>query len=147
MYNYWGGGENILSPPPPHFSYWGGGAAPPRPPPPAFYASVPRYVNSFTWFSVVSSTLMSSSMVIVEFGWNITSVFFMLILRPNFDDALANASTILWISSAISALSSAKSSSLTSIFVVFVFALKCIKIIGDKIRVGRHDGRMQKNVI
>ena len=53
------------------------------------------------------STLMSS-MVVVEFGWNITSVFFMLILRPNFDDALANASTILWISSAewaISALS------------------------------------------
>ena len=74
-------------------------------------------MNSFTWFSVVSSTLM----VIVEFGWNITSVFYMLILRPNFDDALANASTILWISSAeweISALSSAKSSSLTSIFVI-----------------------------
>ena len=76
---------------------------------------------SFTGFSVVSSTLMSSSMVIVEFGWNITSVFFMFILRPNFDHALANASAILWISStewAISALSSAKSSSLTSIFVV-----------------------------
>ena len=71
---------------------------------------------------MVSSTLMSSSMVVVEFGWNITSVFFMLILRPNFDDALANASTILWISSAewaISALSSEKSSSLTSIFVFF----------------------------
>ena len=43
------------------------------------------------------------------------------------DDALANASTIFWISSAewaISALSSAKNSYLTSIFVVFVFALK-----------------------
>ena len=53
-----------------------------------------------TRFSVVSSTLMSSFMVIVEFGWNITFVFFMLLLRPNFDDALANASTILWISSA-----------------------------------------------
>ena len=74
---------------------------------------------------------MSSSMVVVEFGWNITSVFFMLILRSNFDDALANASTILWISSAeeeISVLSSAKSSSLTSIFVVFVFALKCATV-------------------
>ena len=80
---------------------------------------------------MVSSTLMSSSMVIVEFGWNITSVFLMLILRPNFDDALANASTILWISSAecaIGALSSAKGSSLTSIFVVFVFALKCATV-------------------
>ena len=74
---------------------------------------------------------MSSSMVIVEFGWNITSVFFMLILRPNFDDALENASTFLWIFSAewaISALSSAKSSSLTSIFMVFVFALKCATV-------------------
>ena len=84
---------------------------------------LPRYVNSFTGFSMVSATLMSSSIVTVEFGWNITSVFFMLILRPNFDDALANASTILWISSAewaISALLSTKSSSLTSIFVVFV---------------------------
>ena len=62
---------------------------------------------------------------------NITSVFFMLILRPTFDDALANASTILWISSAewaISALSYAKSSSLTSIFVVFVFPLKCATV-------------------
>ena len=52
---------------------------------------------------------------------DMNSVFVMLILRPNFDDALANASTIFWISSAewvISALSSAKSSSLTSIFVV-----------------------------
>ena len=99
---------------------------------PSLAIILPRYVNSFTWVSVVSSTLMSSSMVIVEFGWNITSVFFMLlILRPNFDDALANVSTILWISSAewaISALSSAKSSSLTSIFVVFVFALKCATV-------------------
>ena len=51
-------------------------------------------MNYFTGFSVVSSTLMSSSMVVVEFGWNIASVFFMLILRPNFDDALANTSTI-----------------------------------------------------
>ena len=71
---------------------------------------LPRYVNSFTGLSVVLSTLMSSN-VVVEFRWNITSVFFMLILRPNFDDALANASTILWISSAewaISALSSEK---------------------------------------
>ena len=72
---------------------------------------LPIYVNSFTWFSVVSFTLISSSMVVIEFGWNIISVFFMLILRPKFDDALANASTILWISSAewaISALSSQK---------------------------------------
>ena len=70
-------------------------------------------------------------MVIVEFRWNMNSVFCMLILRPNFDDALANASTILWISSAewaIIALSSAKSSSLTSIFVFFVFALKCATV-------------------
>ena len=55
----------------------------------------------------------------------------MLILRPNFDDALANASSILWIYSAewaISALSSEKSSSLTSILVVFVFALKCAAV-------------------
>ena len=76
---------------------------------------------------MVSSTLMSSSMVIVEFGWNITSVFFMLILRPNFDDALANAfddaltnaSTLLWISSAewaISALSSAKKEVLSQVY-------------------------------
>ena len=69
---------------------------------------------------MVSSTLMSSSMVVVEFGWNITTLFFMLILRPNFDDVLANASPILWISSAeweISVMSSVKSSPLTSIFV------------------------------
>ena len=32
------------------------------------------YVNSCTGFSMVSSTLMSSSMVVVEFGRNITSV-------------------------------------------------------------------------
>ena len=39
MYNYWGGGENIHSPPPPTFHI--GGGAPPllAPPPPAFYAS------------------------------------------------------------------------------------------------------------
>ena len=95
---------------------------------PSLAIILPRYVNYFTGFSVVSSTLMSSSMVVVEFGWNITSVFFMLILRPNFDDALANASTILWISSAewaISALSSAKSSSLTSIFVFFLRSEVC----------------------
>ena len=94
---------------------------------PSLAIILPRYVNSFTGFSVVSSTLMSS-MVIVEFCWNITSVFLMLILRPNFDDVLANASTILWISSAkwaISSLPSAKNSYLTSILVVFVFALKC----------------------
>ena len=77
---------------------------------------------------MVSSIFMSSSIVVVEFGWDMTAVFFMLILRPNFDDALANASTILWISYAewtISALLSAKINSLTSIFVVFVFAVKC----------------------
>ena len=77
-------------------------------------------MNSCAGFSMVSHTLMSSPLDVVEFGWNMTSVFFMLILRPNFDDTLANASTILWISSAEwenSALSSAKSSSLTSIFV------------------------------
>ena len=34
-----------------------------------------RYVNSFTGFSVVSSTFMSSSIVDVEFGWNTTSGF------------------------------------------------------------------------
>ena len=55
----------------------------------------------------------------------------MLILRPNFDDALVNASTIHWTSSAewaISALSFVKGSSLTSICVVFVFALKCVTV-------------------
>ena len=65
-------------------------------------------------YSVVSSTLMSSSMVIVEFGWN-----------NHFDDALANASTILWISSAewaISALFSHK------YMCGFVFALKCATV-------------------
>ena len=72
---------------------------------------------------------MFFSIVVVEFGWNINYVFCMLILRPNFDDALANASTILWISSAewdISVLSSGKKHGYpTSIFVDFVFALKC----------------------
>ena len=80
---------------------------------------------------MLSSTLMAFSMAVVEFVWNITSVFFILIFSPNYDDALANASTILWISSAecaISAISSAKSSSLTHIFVVFVFTLKCATI-------------------
>ena len=88
-------------------------------------------MNSFTGFSVVSSTLMSFSMVIVEFGWNTTSVFFMLILRQKFDDALANASTILWISSAewaISALSSAKKQFSHKYICVFVFALKCATV-------------------
>ena len=69
------------------------------------------YENSCIWLSMVSSALMSSSMVVVEFGWNIASVFFMLIFMPKFDDAMANASPILWISSAewaISALSFAK---------------------------------------
>ena len=64
---------------------------------------------------------MSLSMGVVEFGWNITSVFFMLIFGPNFDDTVANASTTPWIPSAeweTSALSFAKNSYLTSIFVV-----------------------------
>ena len=56
---------------------------------------LPRYVNSCTGFSVVLSTFMFASMGVIEFGWNITSVFFMLIFRPNLDDALANSSTIL----------------------------------------------------
>ena len=47
----------------------------------------------------------------------------MLIFRPNIDGAVAYATTILWISSAIRALSSAKGSVLTSIY-FFLFALK-----------------------
>ena len=46
---------------------------------------------------------------------------------PNFDDVVANASTILRISSAdweISAISPARSSFVTRIFVVLFFALK-----------------------
>ena len=92
---------------------------------------LPKYLNSRTWFSVASSTLISSSMCVVEFSWNISSVFFMLIFRLNFDDAVVNASTILKISSAewaTSALSSAKRGFLTGIFVFFVFALKCATV-------------------
>ena len=91
---------------------------------------LPIYTNFCTLFSVVSSTLMSSSMVVVEFGWNITIVFFMLIFGPNFDDAVAKASEILWISSAeweISALSFAKTSSHTYIC-GFVYTLKCATV-------------------
>ena len=73
---------------------------------------------------MVSSILMSFSIVVVEFGWNITSVFFMLILRPNFYDALKTHQQSSG-SPLLSGQSSAKSSSPTSIFVVFVFALKC----------------------
>ena len=81
---------------------------------------LPRYVNYCTGFSVVLSTLMSSSLAVVVFGWNITSILFMLIFRRNFDDAVASASLILWISSVkweIGALSAAKSSTLKRIFV------------------------------
>ena len=49
--------------------------------------------------------------------------FFKVILRPNFDDALENASTILWISSSGWAIR-------RCIFVVFVFALKCKTVKG-----------------
>ena len=42
---------------------------------------------------MVSSTLISSSMVVVEFGWNITSVFYVDL--EDFDAALAKVSTIL----------------------------------------------------
>ena len=83
---------------------------------------LPIYVNYCTGFSVFSSTLISPSLVVVEFVWYITSVFFILTSRPNFDDAVANASTIPWISFAqweISALSSAKSSSFTEIVLSF----------------------------
>ena len=66
----------------------------------ALVTGLPGYVYSCTRFSLISSPLMSSSIVIVEFGCNITSVYFMLIFSPNFDDTVANASTILWTSSA-----------------------------------------------
>ena len=35
---------------------------------PSLSIILPKYVKSCTWFSVVSSTLMSSSMLVVEFG-------------------------------------------------------------------------------
>ena len=57
---------------------------------------LPRYVNSCTGFSVVSSTLMSTSLSIIEFGWNITSVFLVLIFWPKLDAVVANGSTNLW---------------------------------------------------
>ena len=89
---------------------------------------LPRQVNSRTEFRLFPSTMISSSRVPVELGWYSTSVFSMLIFRPNFFDASEKASTIFVISSAecaTSALSSANSSSLISIRVVLVFALKC----------------------
>ena len=46
-----------------------------------FCIMLPIYVNSCAGFSVVSSTLISSSLVVVEFGWNITSVFFYVDLQ------------------------------------------------------------------
>ena len=51
------------------------------------------------WLKITDSILMSS-VEVVEFGWNITSVFFMLSFWPNFDDVVAKASTILCIASA-----------------------------------------------
>ena len=48
---------------------------------PSLAITLPKYTNYFTGFSVGSSALMSSSMVVVELSWNITSVFFMLIMR------------------------------------------------------------------
>ena len=89
---------------------------------------LPRWVNSRTEFSLFPSTMISWSRVLVVLGWYRTSVFLMLIFRPNFFDASEKASTILCISSAkwaTNALSSANSSSLISIRVVLVFALKC----------------------
>ena len=89
---------------------------------------LPRYVNSRTDFSLFPSTMISSSRVLVELDWYSTSVFLMLIFRPNFFDALEKASTIFCISSAecaTCALSPANSSPLISIRVVLVFALKC----------------------
>ena len=64
-------------------------------------------------------------------GWYSTSVFLILIFRPNLFGASEKASTIFCISSAewaTSALSSANSSSLISIRVFFVFALKCVTL-------------------
>ena len=60
---------------------------------------------------VVCAVFCYSLLFVVEFSLNITSVFCMLIFRPIFDDAVASASTILWISTAdleISALGYAK---------------------------------------
>ena len=42
----------------------------------------------------------SCSLVVIEYDWNITYVCFMFIFRPNFDDPVAYASTIIWISCA-----------------------------------------------
>ena len=44
---------------------------------------VSRRVNSRTKFSLFRSTVISSSRVLVELGWYSTSVFLMLIFRPN----------------------------------------------------------------
>ena len=49
---------------------------------------LPREVNSITEFNLFPSTMISSSRVLVELGWYSTSVFLMLIFRPNFFDAL-----------------------------------------------------------
>ena len=60
--------------------------------------------------------MLSSSRVIVELSWYHTSIFLVLILRPNVFDVSEKASTIVCISSpecATSALSSANSSSLS----------------------------------
>ena len=76
---------------------------------------LPREVNSRTECSLFPSTMISSSRVLVQLDWYSTSVFLMLIARPNFCNASEKSSTIFCISSATSALSSANSSSLVSI--------------------------------
>ena len=84
-------------------------------------------VHSRTEFSLFPPTMISSFRVLVEFGWYRTSVFLILMFRPNVFDASEKASAIFCIYSAVCAsraLASANSSSLISIRVVMVFALK-----------------------
>ena len=51
------------------------------------------YLNSRTGFSLYPSTMVSSSRFLLELGWYSTSVFLMLIFRPNFFDASDKVST------------------------------------------------------
>ena len=82
---------------------------------------------TFKW--TLSIVIFGGTWLVPGFGWNITSVYFRLIVSPNSRVALAKESVMLFISlivCAISAQSSANSRPRISSYVVLVLAfMRC----------------------
>ena len=82
---------------------------------------------STTFKGTLSIVIFGGTWLVLGFGWNITSVFFRLIVSPNRWAALAKESVILFMSlieCAMSAQSSANSRPRASSYVVMILAFR-----------------------